>query len=81
MIVDVQLPKLGMSTEEADVVAWLVKVGDLISVGTPLVEVETEKVSTEIEAEVSGTIVELLVAEGDTVLIGTILCRIEIGVR
>jgi pyruvate/2-oxoglutarate dehydrogenase complex dihydrolipoamide acyltransferase (E2) component len=81
MIVDVQLPKLGMSTEEADVVAWLVKVGDLISVGTPLVEVETEKVSTEIEAEVSGTIVELLVADGDTVVIGTILCRIEIGVR
>ena len=49
---DVKIPKLGMSTVEVDVAKWLVGVGARVAVGTPLVEIETEKATVEVEAEV-----------------------------
>ncbi len=74
---DVKIPKMGMSTVEVDVMKWRVAAGDKVSVGTPLVEIESEKAAMEIEAEVAGTVTEILVPEGETTKVGTVVCRIN----
>lgn len=60
------LPLMGEGVVEAQIGRWLVKVGDLVEEGDPLVEVETDKVSTELDSEFSGTVLEILVPEGET---------------
>lgn len=74
---DVKIPKLGMSTVEVDVAKWLVGVGARVAVGTPLVEVETEKATVEVEAEVAGVVTDILVAAGATTEVGAVICRIR----
>ena len=73
---DVRVPKMGMSTTEVDIVSWHVGVGDSVNIGDTLVDVDTEKVSSTIETEVSGTIGEILVAPGAVVQVGDVICRI-----
>jgi pyruvate/2-oxoglutarate dehydrogenase complex dihydrolipoamide acyltransferase (E2) component len=75
---EVVLPKLGMGTTEAEVIEWLVPVGDTVSVDTPVLQIETEKLTTEITAELAGTMVEHCVAPGEIVETGTVVCRIEV---
>jgi pyruvate/2-oxoglutarate dehydrogenase complex dihydrolipoamide acyltransferase (E2) component len=75
-MIDVKVPKMGMSTVEVDLMKWLVAPGQKVEAGAILAEVESEKTTLEIEAEVAGTIAEILVAEGTTVEVGTVLCRI-----
>jgi pyruvate/2-oxoglutarate dehydrogenase complex dihydrolipoamide acyltransferase (E2) component len=74
---DMKIPKMGMSTVEVDVIKWHVAVGDKVQAGQVLVEIESEKATMEMEAEVSGTITEILVPEGDITTVGTVVCRIE----
>src|SRR5690348_9395414 len=57
--------------------AWLKQVGDPVQLDEPLVLVETDKVSTEIPSPVAGVLVEQLVADGDTVVPGAVLARLE----
>jgi len=78
-MIDVKVPKMGMSTVEVDLMKWLVTAGQKVEAGTILAEIESEKTAIEIEAEVSGTIAEILVAEGETIEVGTVLCRIAEG--
>ena len=54
--VDLLVPKLGMDTTEAAITSWLVNEGASVEVGTPLVELETEKVTFAVESEVVGFI-------------------------
>ena len=54
-----------------------VKVGDLIEIGFPIVEVESEKASTTLESEKSGLVCEVLVKNGDIIKQGTIVCKIK----
>ena len=54
-----------------------VKVGDLIEIGFPIVEVESEKASTTLEFEKSGLVCEVLVKNGDIIKQGTIVCKIK----
>jgi pyruvate/2-oxoglutarate dehydrogenase complex dihydrolipoamide acyltransferase (E2) component len=68
---EIRIPKLGMDTTEAEVKAWLVKVGDRVEKGTPLLEVETEKADVVLEAEVAGVIREIRAAAGSVVTIGS----------
>ena len=56
---------------------WLVKVGDSVSIGTPVAEVETDKVTMEIVADADGTIEALLVEEGDSVEAEQVLGRLS----
>jgi len=77
MIVDVTLPKVGMTSDDADVSEWMVGPGEAVAVGDALVQIETDKASTVIEAEVAGTIVEIVAEDGSTVESGAVLCRIE----
>lgn len=61
------MPKLGMDMEEGTVVRWLKKEGDAVAKGEPFVEIETDKSSVEAEASLSGFVLRLYYAEGDTI--------------
>jgi pyruvate dehydrogenase E2 component (dihydrolipoyllysine-residue acetyltransferase) len=76
-VTDVPIPKLGMSTVEVDVVAVHVKPGDRVEPDTIVVEVQSEKVNFEIEAGAAGTVLEVLVGEGDEAKVGDVVVRIE----
>lgn len=71
------MPQFGETVTEATVLQWLCKVGDTVTALAPVLEIATDKVDTEVPAPVSGRIAELLVAEGDTVPVGTPLARID----
>ena len=75
----VNLPALGESVTEGTVTRWLKSVGDRVEVDEPLLEVSTDKVDTEIPSPVAGVIEEILVAEDETVEVGTPLVRIGDG--
>ena len=75
--IEVRVPKLGMDTTEAIIGAWLVKQGDYVEPGTPLLELESEKVSFVVEAEHAGRVSEILHAVGETVPMGDILGILE----
>jgi len=68
---EIIVPKLGVSTEPLSIVAWRVKEGERVEKGTPVLEVETEKVQYEIEAEVPG-FVHIVVEQGKDAPIGSI---------
>jgi pyruvate/2-oxoglutarate dehydrogenase complex dihydrolipoamide acyltransferase (E2) component len=74
---EVRIPKMGMSTVEVDVLRVLVRPGQHVAQGDILVEVESEKANYEIEAEVGGTVTEVLVDEGDVKEVGDVIARIE----
>jgi pyruvate dehydrogenase E2 component (dihydrolipoamide acetyltransferase) len=59
-----RLPDLGASTGEAEVVVWLKAVGERITAGEPLLEVQSDKANVEVEATLSGTLARVLVEEG-----------------
>lgn len=76
MSTDVTLPALGESVTEGTVTRWLKAVGDTVAADEPLLEVSTDKVDTEIPSPAAGTILEILVAEDETVAVGTVVARI-----
>ena len=67
------LPQWGMGMNEGQVVKWLKAVGDPVVKGEPLVEIESTKVSAEVEATADGTLGRVIVEEGKTVPVGTVL--------
>jgi pyruvate dehydrogenase E2 component (dihydrolipoamide acetyltransferase) len=67
------MPKLGLTMEEGLVASWSVKAGDTVKPGDLLFVVETDKIANEVEARDAGTIVEIKVAEGETVPVGAVL--------
>jgi pyruvate/2-oxoglutarate dehydrogenase complex dihydrolipoamide acyltransferase (E2) component len=77
MTTRLMLPKPGMGTEEGTVVRWLKAPGDKIVAGEPLVEIEFEKATQEIEAPVSGRLSVILAAENETVPVNTAIAEIE----
>ncbi len=76
-MIDVQIPKMGMSTVEVEIVRVLVAPGQRVSPGDVVVEVESEKANYEIEAGSEGTVAEVLVAEGEEARVGDVVVRIE----
>jgi 2-oxoglutarate dehydrogenase E2 component (dihydrolipoamide succinyltransferase)/2-oxoisovalerate dehydrogenase E2 component (dihydrolipoyl transacylase) len=74
---DIIMPQLGESIAEGTVVRWLIPVGGTIQKDEPLLEVETEKVALEIPSPATGMLREVLVKEGETVPVGTLLARID----
>ena len=79
MTADILVPTLGESVSEATVAQWLKKVGDAVAVDEPLVELETDKVTLEVNATEAGVLSEVLAGEGDNVETGTVLGRIGAG--
>ncbi|WP_020671436.1 2-oxoglutarate dehydrogenase, E2 component, dihydrolipoamide succinyltransferase [Amycolatopsis nigrescens] len=66
----VTLPELGESVTEGTVTRWLKQVGDSVEVDEPLLEISTDKVDTEVPSPVAGTVLEISVAEDETVEVG-----------
>ncbi|GAB4379022.1 MAG: 2-oxoglutarate dehydrogenase, E2 component, dihydrolipoamide succinyltransferase [Calditrichia bacterium] len=77
MIIDVKMPKLGESLTEGTVLKWWKKVGDSVQKDELLLEVSTDKVDSEIPSPVSGTLVEIVAQENETVEVDAVLARIE----
>lgn len=76
---DIVVPELGESVVEATVARWLKKEGDPVSVGEPVVALETDKVDLEVGAKEEGTLAQILHQEGDDVKVGEILGVIQAG--
>ena len=76
MATDIIMPQLGESIAEGTVVKWLVPVGGMIEKDQSLLEVETEKVALEIPSPATGVLSEIVVQEGETVPVGSLLARI-----
>src|SRR4051795_3571701 len=74
--VDVVMPQMGVSVSEGTVTKWLKNPGDTVEADEPLLEISTDKVDTEVPAPGSGVLSEILVQEGETVEVGTLLARI-----
>jgi pyruvate dehydrogenase E2 component (dihydrolipoyllysine-residue acetyltransferase) len=74
---DVVMPRLSDSMEEGTVARWLVQIGATVTRGQPLVEIDTDKATMEYEAETDGTLLEILVAEGESAAVGAPLARLE----
>ena len=76
---DVLVPVLGESVVEATVSKWIKKQGEFVEVDEPIVELETDKVTLEVPAALSGILDNLAVSEGDTVEVGALLAIIVAG--
>lgn len=76
---DVVMPQMGESIVEGTLTRWLKKPGDKVERDEPLFEISTDKVDTEIPSPAAGTLAEVLVAEGSTVGINTVVARIGDG--
>ena len=76
---DVVMPQMGESIVEGTLTKWLKKPGDKVERDEPLFEISTDKVDTEIPSPAAGTLAEILVEEGKTVGINTVVARIDEG--
>src|ERR1039458_5495247 len=76
---DVVMPQMGESIVEGTLTKWLKKPGDHVERDEPLFEISTDKVDTEIPSPAAGTLSEVMVEEGKTVGISTVVARIDEG--
>ncbi|HOC52536.1 MAG TPA: biotin attachment protein [Caldisericia bacterium] len=77
MIIDVTVPKWGLTMKEVEIVKWLKKEGDMVEKDEPLVEVTTEKISNTINAPEKGKLVKILTKEGETAFVAAVIAQIE----
>jgi pyruvate dehydrogenase E2 component (dihydrolipoamide acetyltransferase) len=70
MATDVSLPRLGQGMEAGTIVRWLKSEGDQVEKGEPLYELDTDKVTQEVEAEASGVLLKILAGEGEEIEVG-----------
>ncbi|PPQ31972.1 dihydrolipoamide succinyltransferase, partial [Rhodoblastus sphagnicola] len=79
MSTDVVVPTLGESVSEATIGRWFKKIGDAVKADEPLLELETDKVTLEVNAPAAGTLSEIVAKDGDTVAPGALLGKIGEG--
>jgi pyruvate dehydrogenase E2 component (dihydrolipoamide acetyltransferase) len=75
--VDIIMPQMGESIAEGTLSKWLKKVGDEVKRDEPIFEISTDKVDAEIPASTAGVLAEILVKEGETVAVQTVVARLE----
>ncbi len=75
--VDVIMPQMGESIAEGTITRWMVNIGDEVKRDQSILEISTDKVDADIPSPVSGTLAEILVEEGTTVEVGSVIARIE----
>src|SRR5258708_9039222 len=73
MATEIKVPTLGESVTEGTVAKWLKAVGDAVALDEPLLELETDKVTLEVNAPAAGTLAEITVPEGGNVGVGAVL--------
>ena len=79
MATEIRVPALGESVTEATVAKWIRQAGEGVAADEPLVELETDKVTLEVNAPAAGTLAEITIAEGATVEVGALLGVIAEG--
>ena len=77
--VPVEMPKLGYDMEDGRIAAWTRNVGDPVTRGDVIAEIETAKTTIEMQALASGTLVEIVHNAGDDVPVGTVIGYLEDG--
>jgi len=75
--VDIIMPQMGESIAEGTLSKWLKKVGDEVKRDEPIFEISTDKVDAEIPAPAAGILAEIIVKEGETVAVQTVVARLE----
>ncbi len=75
---DFLVPKLSATMETVKVLRWLKQAGDKVAMGEPLVELETDKATMEVESPVDATLEAVLGAEGDDLSVGAVLARLRL---
>ena len=73
---EVVMPQMGVSVSEGTVTKWLKQLGEAIGRDEPLLEISTDKVDTEVPSPAEGVVAQILVQEGETVEVGTVLAII-----
>lgn len=76
MTTEIIIPEMGEGVIEGTLARWLVKEGDVVAQYDPIAEIETDKVTTELTAEVGGTVLKLLADEGSTLPVETVVALI-----
>ncbi|SFJ60523.1 2-oxoglutarate dehydrogenase E2 component [Halobacillus dabanensis] len=74
---EIKVPELAESITEGTIAEWLVNKGDQVEKGDPILELETDKVNVEVNADASGIIAELLKDEGDDVEVGDVIAKVD----
>lgn len=77
MKVKLKLARVGMNMQEATIAKWHKQPGETFSAGEPLYDIETEKVTQEVEATGNGTLLEILVPAGEEAAVGQEVCAVE----
>ncbi|MGH7667897.1 MAG: biotin/lipoyl-containing protein, partial [Gemmatimonadaceae bacterium] len=75
--IDVTMPQMGESIVEGTLSKWLKRVGDEVKRDEPMFEISTDKVDAEIPSPSAGVLAEILVKEGETVAVDTVVARLE----
>src|SRR4051812_2145847 len=73
---DITMPQLGETVTEGTITKWFKQVGDSVAADEVLFEVSTDKVDSEVPSAGAGTLTEILVQEGETVPVGSVLARV-----
>jgi len=76
MITEMKLPKVGQTMEEGTIVCWKKKEGDPVNVGEEICDIETDKATVAIESGGDGILRKILIQEGQTVSVGTLIAII-----
>ncbi|MDN4075690.1 dihydrolipoamide acetyltransferase family protein [Fictibacillus terranigra] len=76
-MVEVKLHDIGEGMHEGEIIHFFVKPGDTVSIDQPLVEVQTDKVTAELPSPIAGKVADILVKEGETVTVGTVLLTLQ----
>ena len=73
MATEIKVPTLGESLTEGTVANWIKSIGDVVTIDEPILELETDKVTMEVNAPITGTLIEIIAAAGEEVEVGAIL--------
>ena len=76
MATNIFLPQWGMGMQEATIIKWLKKEGDIVKKGDPLVEVESSKVNAEVESSTDGYLIKISAEEGQVIKVGGIIAYV-----
>jgi len=76
MAVEVRMPQLGLTMEEGTIDQWLKQEGDVVKVGDPIVQIQTDKLTSELESETDGVLLKIVAPEGEDIPVKGLLAYI-----
>lgn len=76
MVYEVKMPKLGLTMEEGRIASWYKNIGDKVEEGEVIAAIETEKLISDIKAPASGILAKIIVPEGETAKVGSVIALI-----